>query len=84
MAVEQAQKRGFNITLDGIANNSVKATQAKIDTAHKAGYRVNGYYVTVDAKTALARARFVDRRLVVTFPTTLLCSATQTCRRYYR
>ena len=55
-ALSYGYDRGFSMTLDGTGDGSTASLTRKIGQARGAGYQVNGYYVTVDTETAVARA----------------------------
>lgn len=55
-AVGEAFKRRLNVTLDGTGDSSAESLRGKIERARKAGYRVDGHYVTVDTDEAVKRA----------------------------
>lgn len=58
----EAFNRSFNVTLDGTGNSKPDKLRRKIMQARENGYSVNGYYVTIDTETALARAESRGRR----------------------
>lgn len=55
-AVKQARAGHLNYVLDGTGNHALADVTAQAEDARKAGYAVHAKYVTVDTKTALARA----------------------------
>lgn len=71
-ALTIANKKHFNIALDGTGDGSVDGLLKKIDDAHEAGMRVVGVYATIDTETAIARSmvralktgRYVDERTI--------------------
>lgn len=52
-----AAENGFNVSLDGTGDGSVKSMLKKIQQAKDAGMRVEGYYVTVPTRVAQQRAK---------------------------
>lgn len=54
--MQAAFENGFNCTLDGTGDGSVKSMMKKIKTARDAGYKVEGAYVTVPTDVAIPRA----------------------------
>lgn len=54
--LDEAFAKKINVTLDGTGDSSYKSLLAKITKARDAGYKVNGYYVTVPTEVAVARA----------------------------
>lgn len=47
---------GFNMTLDGTGDGSIKSLTKKLDSARRAGMRVEGIYATVPTEEALRRS----------------------------
>ena len=54
-AMQTAFANGYNCTLDGTGDGSLKSMQKKIDNARKAGYKVEGVYVTCPTDLAVER-----------------------------
>ena len=54
-AMEAAFANGYDCTLDGTGDGSVKGVMKKIEQARKAGYKVEARYCTADIETALER-----------------------------
>jgi predicted ABC-type ATPase len=55
-AMTAAVERRISFTVDSTGDSTPAILKAKIDRAHKAGYRVEGHYVTVPVSVAQARA----------------------------
>jgi predicted ABC-type ATPase len=55
-AMTAAVERRVSFTIDSTGDSTPAILKAKIDRAHKAGYRVEGHYVTVPVSVAQARA----------------------------
>jgi len=56
LVTKAALDGGYNVTLDGTGDSSVKKLTGKVDAARSAGHSVKGRYVTVDTDEALRRA----------------------------
>lgn len=50
-----ASRENLNVTYDGTGDGSPNSLQKKIDTGRKAGYKVEGVYVTIDTEEAVRR-----------------------------
>lgn len=55
-AMQAAFINGYNCTLDGTGDGSLKSMQKKIEYAQKAGYKVEGVYVTCPTDLAVERS----------------------------
>ena len=55
-AIQAAHANGYNYTLDGTGDGSIKSMKKKIDEARANGYEVNGVYVTCPTEKAVERS----------------------------
>lgn len=55
-ATRAAMERHLGITLDTTGDSSPAILRRRLDAAHRAGYRVEGHYVTVPIPVAIGRA----------------------------
>jgi predicted ABC-type ATPase len=53
----EAQKRHYNLTLDGTGDSDYAKLAGKVSSARAAGYQTTGKYVTTDTDEAIRRAR---------------------------
>jgi predicted ABC-type ATPase len=55
--MEAGFENGLSVTLDGTGDSSPASMNRKLDAAHAAGYKVNGFYTTVPTDVAVQRAQ---------------------------